>query len=104
MSGRASANLSNLSKGKKSASVLKLARTRGTGPRTDPSGREGRKDWNRDQMEAENRELRDQAIELMLQIQALRHPAGPQTHLLAVACPNGMQGPWAVRVRRRIGG
>jgi len=64
----------SLSKGKKSASVLELAPIRRSGPRKGPGGRERRKDWNLlDRLEAENRELRDQAIELMLQIQALRH-------------------------------
>src|SRR6266487_646491 len=62
MSGIARASLSN---GKKSASVLELARTRGSGPRTDPSGREARKDRSLlERLEAENRELRNQAIQL----------------------------------------
>jgi hypothetical protein len=70
MSGIARASLSN---GKKSASVLELARTRGSGPRTDPSGREARKDRSLlERLEAENRELRNQAIQLALQIQVLR--------------------------------
>jgi hypothetical protein len=74
MSGIARASLSTGSTGKKSSSVLQLARTRGTGPRTDPGGRGRRKDRNLlERLEAENRELRSQAIQLSLQIQALRY-------------------------------
>ena len=70
MSGIARATLSNSGK---SASVLELAPIRRSGPRKDPGGR----DWHRDRtlldrLEAENRELRNQAIQLALQIQMLR--------------------------------
>jgi hypothetical protein len=90
MSGIARATLSS---GKKSSSVLQLARTRGAGPQTDPGGREGRNDRNLlERLEAENRELRNQAIQLALQVQVLRHggrseerPAGhrPSQHAFA---------------------
>jgi hypothetical protein len=63
----------SLSDGKKSASVLELAWTRGTGPRTDRRAREWRNDRNLlERLEVENRELRNEAIQLMLQIQVLR--------------------------------
>jgi len=70
MSGIARATLSNSGK---SASVLELAPIRRSGPRKDSGGR----DWHRDRtlldrLEAENRELRNQAIQLALQIQMLR--------------------------------
>ncbi len=59
---------------KKSASVHELGRTGGTGPRTDPNGREMRKDWDLlERLEAENLELRNRAAQLALQIQILRH-------------------------------
>ena len=70
MSGIARATLSN---GRKSASVLDLAPIRRSGPRKGPDGR----DWHKDRtllerLETENRELRNQAIQLALQIQVLR--------------------------------
>ena len=69
MSGIARATLSS---GKKS--VLQLARTRGAGPRADSGGREGRDDRNLlERLEAENQELRSQALQLARQIQVLRH-------------------------------
>jgi hypothetical protein len=59
---------------KKSASVHELAGTGATGPRTDPNGREMRKGWDLlEQLEAENLELRNRAVQLALQIQTLRH-------------------------------
>jgi hypothetical protein len=59
---------------KKSASVHELGRTGGTGPRTDPNGREIRKDWDLlERLEAENLELRNRAAQLALQIEILRH-------------------------------
>jgi hypothetical protein len=65
---------------RKSASVHELAGTSGTGPRTDPNGREkGRKDWGLlERLEAENLELRNRAIQLELQIQTLRHVGGSE--------------------------
>ena len=62
---------------RKSASVHELA---GTGPRTDPNGREKRrKDWGLlERLEAENLELRNRAIELELQIQTLRQVGGSE--------------------------
>jgi hypothetical protein len=70
MSGIARATLSN---GRKSASVLELAPIRRSGPRKGP----GSRDWHKDRtllerLETENRELRNQAIQLALQIQVLR--------------------------------
>ena len=63
-----------LSDGTKSSSVLQLAQRRGAGPRMDRTGREGSHDRNLlKRLEAENRELRNQAIQLALQIQVLRH-------------------------------
>jgi hypothetical protein len=63
----------SLSNGKKSASVLEMAPTR---RRTDPKARARRHDWTLiERLEAENRELRKQAIELALQIQTL-HKGG----------------------------
>src|SRR5262245_2879439 len=65
----------SLSSGKKSASVLEMM-TRGGGRRTDPKARVRRHDWTLiERLEAENRELRNQAIELALQIQTL-HKGG----------------------------
>jgi hypothetical protein len=65
---------SSLFNGKKSASVHELAGTGATGPRTDPNGREMRKGWDLlEQLEAENLELRNRAVQLALQIQTLRH-------------------------------
>jgi hypothetical protein len=70
MSGIARATLSN---GRKSASVLELAPIRRSGPRKDLGGRDWHKDRTLlDRLEAENRELRNQAIQLALQIQMLR--------------------------------
>ena len=67
MSGIARVGLSN---GKKSASVLELARTGGTGPRTL---REPREDQDLlERLEAENLQLRKRAVQLALQIQTLR--------------------------------
>ena len=66
----------SLSNGKKSASVLEMAPTRGGGRRTDPKARGRRHDWTLiERLEAENRELRKRAIELALQIQTL-HKGG----------------------------
>jgi hypothetical protein len=66
----------SLSNGKKSASVLEMAPTRGGGRRTDPKARGRRHDWTLiERLEAENRELRKQAIELARQIQTL-HKGG----------------------------
>jgi len=71
MSGIARASLSNSSK---SASVLHPAGIRGTGPRTDPRGREWHHDRNLvERLEAENWDLRNQVIQLALEIQVLRH-------------------------------
>ena len=67
MSGIARAGVSN---GKKSASVLELARTGGTGPRTGGEGRNDRDLLER--LEAENLELRNRAVQLALQIRTLR--------------------------------
>jgi hypothetical protein len=67
MSGIARAGVSN---GKKSASILELARTGGTGPRTDGEGRNDRGLLER--LEAENLELRNRAVQLALQIETLR--------------------------------
>ena len=53
------------SNSKKSPSFLEVARSRATGPRKDRSLLE--------RLEAENRELRNQAMHLVLQIQLLRH-------------------------------
>jgi hypothetical protein len=76
MSGIAHASLSN---SRKSASIRGLARNRGTGPRTDPHGRDRRKDRHLlERLEAENRELRNRAIQLALQIQVLRHVGGSE--------------------------
>lgn len=68
----------SLSNSRKSASILGLARNRGTGPRTDPHGRDRRKDRHLlERLEAENRGLRNRAI-LALQIQVLRHVGGSE--------------------------
>jgi hypothetical protein len=70
MSGIARATLSN---DRKSASVLELAPIRRSGPRKGPGGRDWRKDQTLlERLEAENRQLRNQAIQLALQIQVLR--------------------------------
>ena len=69
----------SLYNGKKSASVHELARTGGTGPRTDSNGRERRNDWALlERLEAENLELRSRAIQLALQIQTLRDVGGSE--------------------------
>jgi hypothetical protein len=66
------------SNGKKSASVLEFAPTRGSGRRTDPKARERRNGLTLlERLEAENQELRNQAIQLALQIQALRNDLRP---------------------------
>jgi hypothetical protein len=63
----------SVSNGKKSASVHELAGAGGTGPRTDPNGRDRRHDWDLlERLEAENLELRNRAVQLALQIQTLR--------------------------------
>ena len=67
MSAAARANPSN---GKKSASVLELARTGEGVSRADRDGRDDRDLLER--LEAENRELRNWAVQLALQIQILR--------------------------------
>ena len=67
----------SVSNGKKSASVHELAGAGGTGPRTDPNGRDRRHDWDLlERLEAENLELRNRAVQLALQIQTLRHSGG----------------------------
>ena len=67
MSAVARANLYN---GKKSASVLELARIGEAVSRADRDGRDDRDLLER--LEAENRELRNWAVQLALQIQILR--------------------------------
>lgn len=59
-----------VSNGKKSGSVLELARTGGSGPRPDRERRGDRGLLER--LEAENLELRNRAVQLALQIRALR--------------------------------
>jgi hypothetical protein len=77
MSGIARATLSN---GRKSASVLELAPIRRSGPRKDPGDRDWRTNRNLlERLEAENRELRNQAIQLALQIQVLRRVRRSET-------------------------
>lgn len=77
MSGIARATLSN---DRKSASVLELAPIRRSGPRKDLGGRDWHKDRTLlDRLEAENRELRNQAIQLALQIQMLRRIGKSET-------------------------
>jgi hypothetical protein len=77
MSGIARATVSNSGK---SASVLELAPIRKSGPRMDPGGRDSHKDRTLlDRLEAENRELRDQVIQLALQIQMLRRIGKSET-------------------------
>jgi hypothetical protein len=77
MSGRARATLSN---GRKSSSVHELGRIRKSGPPNDHSGRDGRKDRTLlERLEAENRELRNQAIQLALQIQVLHSVSKSET-------------------------
>jgi hypothetical protein len=66
MSAAARANLCN---GKKSASVLELARTGEAVSRTD---RDSHDQDLLERLEAENRELRNWAVQLALQIQILR--------------------------------
>ena len=78
----------SLSDGKKSASALEMARTRRGGRRTDPKARGRRHDWTLiERLEAENRELRKQAIELALQIQTLHK--GGRSEDESVAHPSG---------------
>jgi hypothetical protein len=67
MSAAARANRSN---GKKSASVLELARTGEAVSRADRDSRDDQDLLER--LEAENRELRNWAVQLALQIQILR--------------------------------
>jgi hypothetical protein len=80
---------------RKSASVYELG---GTGPRTDPNGREKRrKDWGLlERLEAENLELRNRAVELELQIQTLRHVGGSE-----VRPARGRMRPQGAASRRR---
>jgi hypothetical protein len=71
MSAAARANLCN---GKKSASVLELARA---GEAVSRAGRDSREDRELlERLEAENLELRNWAVQLVLQIQILRRIGG----------------------------
>jgi hypothetical protein len=104
MSGIARASLSN---GRKSASVLNPARTRGTGLRTDPGGREWHHNRNLlERLEAENRDLRNRVIQLALHIQVLRHAGSSASDRAREVSrpPPAQREPPAIRPRHRVGG
>ena len=79
----------SLYNGKKSASVHELARTGGTGPRTDSNGRERRNDWALlERLEAENLELRSEPSNSRSRFKPCAMLADRRSGRLGLACAN----------------
>jgi hypothetical protein len=101
MSGIAHATISNR---RKFAPILEIEAIRRSGARKDP----GSRDWRKDQtllerLEAENRQLRNQAIQLALQIQVLRGVGTCEKKSASSRVPKRTSFPPASREAKRVG-